>query len=218
MPLPRAMLFDLDETILDRAAAIRSFARAQRLRFAAPLAPVRDQYEACLLDADAHGYADRRACYTQVVEALALPSALADRLVADFWSHFPDHSVPTPGALDTCRALRERGVPLALVTNGGSRTQRRKIEVLGIGPLFQTILVSGEVGFAKPDKRLFELALESLGTWAAETVHVGDRLLDDVEGAARAGVTPVWRRPPWHAPLPEPPCSVIETLPELLTD
>jgi putative hydrolase of the HAD superfamily len=81
---------------------------------------------------------------------------------------------------------------LALITNGASDTQRNTLGILGIAQLFDAIIISGEVGIAKPDASIFALALQTLGVEPEETWHVGDSLGTDVAGALGAGLTAVW--------------------------
>jgi putative hydrolase of the HAD superfamily len=84
------------------------------------------------------------------------------------------------------------GIRLALVTNGASDTQRAVMDALGIEHRFDAVIVSGEVGIAKPEAAIFELALGALGVHAAEAWHVGDHPVVDVAGARAAGLTAVW--------------------------
>jgi putative hydrolase of the HAD superfamily len=72
---------------------------------------------------------------------------------------------------------------LALITNGASDTQRNALGILGIAQLFDAIIISGEVGIAKPDASIFALALQTLGVEPEKTWHVGDSLSTDVAGA-----------------------------------
>ena len=88
--------------------------------------------------------------------------------------------------------MKDAHVPLALITNGASDTQRDKINALGIGHLFNSVVISGEVGVAKPDPRIFELALDRLAAKKEAAWHVGDSLASDVAGANAAGLTSVW--------------------------
>lgn len=80
----------------------------------------------------------------------------------------------------------------ALITNGASDTQRPAVQAAGIGPYFETIIVSSEVGAAKPDPTIFRIALDELGVAAEDAWHVGDSLSADVAGARAAGMTAVW--------------------------
>ena len=81
---------------------------------------------------------------------------------------------------------------LALITNGASDTQRGALRILDIEKVFDKIVISGEVGVAKPDPSIFSLALHSLGIGPENCWHVGDSLRTDVEGAINSGLTAVW--------------------------
>ena len=82
---------------------------------------------------------------------------------------------PLPDAIDTVRWLRESGRRLALLTNGAAVAQRRKIARFEIADLFDAILVEGELGFGKPDERVYRRALSALDVkprthgWSATT-------------------------------------------------
>ncbi len=88
--------------------------------------------------------------------------------------------------------LRKARVPLALITNGASDAQRGKLRVLGIEHWFDAVVISGEVGIAKPDASVFNLALDKLAVERENVWHVGDSLTTDVAGAKAAGLTAVW--------------------------
>ncbi|MFB6291592.1 MAG: HAD family hydrolase [Candidatus Bipolaricaulia bacterium] len=83
---------------------------------------------------------------------------------------------------------------LGLLTNGPSDLQRRKIDVLGIESWFDEIIVSGEHGLAKPDPRIFHIALENLGCSREESVYIGNSLKYDVLGANNAGIPVIWKK------------------------
>ena len=92
--------------------------------------------------------------------------------------------------------LRERGLRLAIVANGWpepARLTRRRIQELGVAERVDAIVLADEVGVRKPDPRIFAAALRSLGVGfeAGEAMHVGDRIVADVQGAAAAGITSV---------------------------
>jgi putative hydrolase of the HAD superfamily len=115
--------------------------------------------------------------------------------------------------------LRAAGLKIAAVTNASGDHQRAKLNDLGITRFFDTIVIAGELGSAKPDPLIFHTACTQLDVPAAEAVHVGDRLDADAIGAQHAGLHGVWLdRCGAHSPV-EPGVHVIETLsdlPELL--
>lgn len=111
--------------------------------------------------------------------------------------------------------LRDSGLRLAVITNAPGPYQRKKIASVGLGGVFDALVISGELGIAKPDGRIFDAACSSLGLRPEEVVHVGDRLDVDATAATRAGLHGVWlNRTEKHAPLP-PGVSLITSLGEL---
>lgn len=102
-------------------------------------------------------------------------------------------------ALPCLRRLRADGLLLAAVTNAASRHQRSKLRALGLDAVFDTVVISAEVGAAKPDPVIFHTACGALGVSPERTVHVGDRLDLDAQGALAAGLHPVWLDRSQHA-------------------
>lgn len=88
--------------------------------------------------------------------------------------------------------LRAAGVKLAAVTNASGSHQRAKLDRLGIGRFFDTVVIAGELGAAKPDPVIFHTACARLGVPFEETMHVGDLLEADALGARDAGLHGVW--------------------------
>ena len=117
------------------------------------------------------------------------------------------------------QAARDAGIPLVLLTNGASDTQREKLQALDLKRWFDAVIISGEVGVAKPDVAIFQAAKKTLGMDAGNIWHVGDNLSTDIAGARAAGVISVWlnRRgiiPDHCAPKPH---FEIQSLSELFT-
>ncbi|MFN8566022.1 MAG: HAD family hydrolase [Kouleothrix sp.] len=110
---------------------------------------------------------------------------------------------------------------LGLVTNGPSRTQRPKIEQFDLDAYLDLLIVSEEVGIAKPDPAIFQLAIARLGSSADRALYVGDLLEFDLPGAAAAGMAFVWMNPrrealPEHLPRPLATIERLIDLPRLL--
>jgi len=99
-----------------------------------------------------------------------------------------------PGAADALRQLAATGVDLAIVSNSdGTLEDRLRTEMLcqmgdGDGVCVAIVLDSTACGFAKPDPRIFELALAATGRAPHETVHIGDTVGADIVGARAAGI------------------------------
>lgn len=97
-----------------------------------------------------------------------------------------------PNALETLQTLKQRGHTMGLITNGSQQFQQAKIDRFHLAPYFQTILIEGELGFGKPDPRVFQKALSDLKATPQETFMIGDHLEWDIQGAAAVGIKTVW--------------------------
>ena len=105
---------------------------------------------------------------------------------------------PSRSLVDSAHALldslRGRGLRLAVVSNTwpeSARLVRLELAELGVATRVDAVVLSGEVGARKPDPAIFRRALDELAVDAAHALFVGDRLIDDVEGAAGVGMTTV---------------------------
>lgn len=91
---------------------------------------------------------------------------------------------------------------LALLSNYPSgRSIRDGLEKTGLAPYFESVVVSGDIGFCKPHPITFETVLRELGLPPEETVYVGDNWLADVQGAKQAGMWMIHTRQ-WEPPEP----------------
>jgi HAD superfamily hydrolase (TIGR01549 family) len=120
-------------------------------------------------------------------------------------------------AVQTLEALRPH-YKLGLITNGPSQTQRPKIERFRLADYLDLLIVSEEVGVAKPDPKIFQIALEQLGLAPNQALYVGDSLEFDLPGAAAAQLPFIWMNPRHErlpAELPQP-LATIDRLTDLL--
>jgi putative hydrolase of the HAD superfamily len=99
-----------------------------------------------------------------------------------------------PGVREALRHLQRRGLALAVVANF-DLTLHERLEELGLASAFSTVVTPADAGAAKPDRLIFELALERLGVSAPRALHIGDGRVDE-EGARAAGMEFAW------APIP----------------
>jgi putative hydrolase of the HAD superfamily len=120
----------------------------------------------------------------RTAEARAVWERLADRSRTQqvFWSE------PTPGAAESIAWLKRAGIAVLIVTNSDGHGEEN---LRDSGFADTPVIDSTVVGVAKPDPRIFEIALELAGADPGATVHVGDALVNDVAGARAAGITPI---------------------------
>ena len=143
----RAVLFDLDGTILDRLSSLRVYLYNQVERLPDVLGKVPFvEYMDTLIELDSRGHGDKYQVFRRLERDFGMTSGTWQRLLDDYETYFPHVCVPFPKAHQTLAALRERGLSLGLVTNGPIESQQPKIDGLGIAGYFGTILISGAEG------------------------------------------------------------------------
>jgi putative hydrolase of the HAD superfamily len=134
---------------------------------------------------DAASLADlRRRSAEAMRPALGVDADLTDALLASLRFHaYPD-------AAPALEALRSRGIALVVVSNWDHSLHERLAET-GLAPLVDGAVASAELGRAKPERAIFERALELAGAAPGEALHAGDSPREDVEGALAAGLRAV---------------------------
>jgi putative hydrolase of the HAD superfamily len=134
----------------------------------------------------------RRSIVREAFLTMDLPEADADAVAERYSTVRLENMYLLPGAQSTLDLLLSRGYRLGLLTNGDGETQRYKIERFGLAKYFERILIEGEIGFGKPDVRIYWLALSALGLKPEQTYMVGDNLNWDVEAAQQMGIKAIW--------------------------
>ena len=234
MVYPRALLLDLDDTILDDSRLVHQCWRDACVEHASRFAPLDTAvvFEAIKTksrwywsDAERHrsGRLQLEAARREVVRLalveLGIENTSLAAAIGDAYSHRRDRCMePLPDAIDTVRWLRDSGRRLALLTNGAGPPQRKKIARFGLAQLFDAILIEGELGYGKPDERVYQGALSALGVSASEAWMAGDNLEFDVDAPQKLGISAIWidvRGRGVPAPALTRPHHVVRSLAEL---
>jgi putative hydrolase of the HAD superfamily len=236
--LPRAMLIDMDETILSAYGRPELAWTVVATEFAGELEPLSPQQVAAAITTYAHQFwaAAEPSWRMKLAEArqitvkgglaalapsgrAALPDDLAVRMADRFTAYRDEQMFVFPGAHEAIDEFKARGVKLALVTNGAAEIQRAKIERFAFAHRFDHIQIEGEHEFGKPDERAYLHAMQALGVGAEDTWMVGDNLEWEIEAPQRLGIYAIWMDvhgdglPPGSTVRPD---RIIRSLTELL--
>lgn len=216
---PKAILFDLDNTLSDRRAAIETFSDRLIQEYGHDFGlDDHEEIKACICKADQDGYRRKEDVFLDLVEALSWrnPPHVDDFL--QFWfSEFPKCTQPMVKVEQVLYCLKSEGILLGLITNGSVRMQNDKIDRLQIRHFFDCIYISEAVKIKKPDARIFHLALAELRVKPGEAWFVGDHPVNDIAGAREVGMSTVWisDTPEWSNNYPIRPNAIIQSLDQL---
>lgn len=213
------ILFDMDNTLIDRQLAARAL---MHHIVNTDFATVKSQEEIetivdRMMVLDDEGATPKDILFSQYIAEFGIKEHTWEHYNHLWWEHLGEYTTPYPNAIEVLKTLKGK-YRLGMITNGNGKTQRVKIAKLGCEPYMEIMLVSGEEGIHKPDARIFQKALDLMGVGAEETVFVGDSLKFDIEGSIAVGMTPIWIHPdPYKTTdLPVKRIYKIEELLELL--
>ncbi|MDA0745047.1 MAG: HAD family hydrolase [bacterium] len=192
----RGVLFDLDNTLVDRVRSLDVLAAELVGVFSADLGDVDVEVVAEVLrKADGGGYREKEQVFAQILSALPWEDRPEVGDIKDFWyTTFPKCTCAVAGLHEVLEALQGQGIKLGIVTNGSEAMQNAKVDRLDVRVYMETVVVSESAGVKKPVARIFEVALEDLGLMPEEVCFVGDHPENDMAGATRVGMIPVWVR------------------------
>jgi len=232
---PKAVLLDLDDTIL-------AFDSVADMSWRTVLARHEDRFETFSLEnvfqsikstarlfwSDPIRHRTGRLDLTsarQVIVSEALQrvgisdGVLAKSIIVEYDRVRTDAIHPIPGAIEAVEEMRQRGLKLALITNGAATSQREKLNRFGLARLFDCILIEGEFGCGKPDERVYFKALSDLDASASDAWMVGDNWEWEVVTPQRLGMKGIWVNAQ-DAAIPDngrtQPFRVVKSLAELM--
>ena len=189
-PTIKAVFFDFDDTLQSRKDAYRLYCEAFLQRYfpqidAAERSRKLDEMEA-LVDG---GYKDREVYFPELIDLWQWRGHPPLQELYDSFNYdFGKYIVMLPGAVETLHEVKRRGYLIGAVTNGVSSLQNIKLDTAGIRDLFDVVVVSGDIGVYKPDRRIFDEACRRAGVQNEEALFVGDHPVNDIDGALGAGL------------------------------
>ncbi|MEH7253092.1 HAD family hydrolase [Neobacillus niacini] len=191
----KAILFDLDGTLLDRDSSVKNFIHCQYDRLNRVVGHIlRENYVGRFLELDQRGYVWKDQVYQQMVKEFGITEISWEELLQDYIDEFKNHCVPFPNLIRVLEELKSRNLLLGMITNGRGQFQMDNIKALGIERYFDSILISEWEGIKKPDHEIFKRALERLKVSVSQSVFVGDHPENDVKAARNLGMKGIWKK------------------------
>jgi putative hydrolase of the HAD superfamily len=124
-----------------------------------------------------------------------------------------------PDAVETLLELHKRGYKLGLLSNTWWAAEWHNADLAphGLNELLDAVVYTSDLPYTKPHPSAFLTVTKQLDVQPEECVMVGDRMVDDIEGAQKVGMRAVWKKTdyPWLKPAHITPDAVITNLSEL---
>lgn len=191
----KSVVFDLDNTLLDRDASVIQFIDDQYDRLVHVLGHIRkDIYMTRFIELDSHGYVWKDKVYKQLTDEFNIKGVTWEKLLDDYINKFQLNCVPFPNLLPMLDKLSAKDLKLGIITNGFGQFQMNTIKALGIEKYFDVILISEWEGIKKPHANIFKRALEKLNVSSQASIYIGDHPINDVRAAQKVGMKGIWKR------------------------
>ena len=203
---PRAILIDLDDTSnvdscwADACSVAR--ARLPGIDITHLRAAIDQQSAWFWSDPERHrtGRLDLRGNTRNILERVFAKlgiddTELAHEVAEKYRDLRQERSTLFPGATDALDHLRAESVRLGMMTNGAADAQRAKIERFGLARYFDHIVIEGEFGAGKPDRRVYAALLSALDVTPGDAWAIGDNLEFDVLAPMQLGLHGIWVDP-----------------------
>lgn len=190
----RAIIFDLDDTLVDQESA----ARTAVVGWAAEHGIAGDDVVARWAEVSEPHYLsyqrreisfqEQRRARARAFLGVDVTDAEADELFAGYLKRYEAEWVAFGDAVPTLRRVRAAGLTAVILTNGDETHQRLKLEVTGLAPEVDLLVSTSTLPASKPDPRVYGLACERAGVTPSEALMVGNSLTHDVLGPIAAGL------------------------------
>jgi len=191
----QGVLFDLDNTLLDRTNSLRDFINWQVGKMLMLPNDVADGFVERFIELDNNGQVWKDRVYTQIIQEYELADWAMEELLSCYELCFCAFCKPRVGAVSAIKSLHTKGLKIGLVSNGKSPFQERNFRALGLSDYFHTVVVSDAVGLRKPNKEIFALACSNMQVDLERCTMVGDNEKADIAGAKQAGMRTIHTPP-----------------------
>lgn len=186
----KAIIFDLDNTLIDRQKAFREMLLRKFHLLFNDENQINDMVND-IMKWDDNGTVERIVVFNKWAEKYNVTCISPEELDKQWSNESGSIAFLYDDVKDTLEKLKKK-YKLAILTNGNTASQRRKLNTINIYDLLDYTLVSSEVNMKKPDIKLFEYTAKQLNVKPNECVYVGDNYQIDVLGSRNANMQPIF--------------------------
>ncbi|MCM3439629.1 HAD family hydrolase [Metabacillus halosaccharovorans] len=191
----KAVLFDLDGTLLNRDESLKGFIDNQYQRLNKWLGHIpKETYISRFIELDNGGYIWKDKVYQQLSKEFQISGITWEGLLQDYINEFKDNCVPFKNLIQMLEELKSSNFHLGIITNGYGQFQLDNIKALGIENYFDVILISEWEEIKKPNPKIFLRALEQLKVSPSQSIFLGDHPENDIKAAQNVGMKGIWKK------------------------
>jgi putative hydrolase of the HAD superfamily len=190
----KAVVFDFDGTLSNRQISAYNKYKDDLQQIFPDINTESFEFEAIIqscLTWDQFGTIKRSYVFDQLGKTYNLDQLLMEKMSKKWSGEFYKYTILREGVFETLEKLG-KDYKLGCITNGDSNGQHSKLDYCGIKEVLDAVIVSGDLGFHKPDPKIFIEISKMLDVLPEEIIYVGDTFYADIYGATLAGCTPIW--------------------------
>ncbi|MCH7392693.1 HAD-IA family hydrolase [Acinetobacter dispersus] len=195
MNLNKAVIFDLDQTLLDRTTSLIKFLTWQINFFQLVTAHDRESFIQRFLELDDNGKVWKDRVYENLIQEFSIHGHSKEILLTSYINDFNKFSCCFEHVENTIIQLKQQGYLIGLISNGRTPFQEHNFYALGLTEFFSSTIVFEAIGLRKPDPAIFLLSCQQLGVHPKDCTFVGDNELADIQAAKAVGMKTIFFHP-----------------------
>ena len=186
----KALIFDLDNTLIDRQKAFREMLVREFSKITENSDLINKMTDD-IISWDKNGEVSRDITFSMWKDKYNFQNPTPEQLSVSWSNESGKVAYLYPDVRETLTKLKDK-YTIAVLSNGNKTSQRRKLETIAIYDLLDYSLISGEFEVNKPDPKIYHFVCKQLGLKPEECAYIGDNYRIDVEGSKNAGLYPIY--------------------------
>ncbi|MFL9497424.1 HAD family hydrolase [Acinetobacter baumannii] len=193
--MKKVLLFDLDQTILNRNESLLKFLNWQVSYLNLVPHELKKSFINRFIELDNNGSVWKDIVYSQLIKDFNIKKYDTSELLQSYINDFNKFSTAFENAPKTIQNLHAQGYTLGLVSNGKTPFQEKNFYALELTDYFSIIVISEAIGLRKPDPEIYLYTCNQLDCKPSDCIFIGDNPKADIEGAKKIGMKTIYFHP-----------------------
>lgn len=183
--MKKVLLFDLDQTILNRSESLIKFINWQVNFFKLVPQALKGSFIKRFIELENNGSVWKDVVYRQLIQEFHITNQTQHQLLESYINDFNKFSTSFECVEETIQRLYKHGYQIGLISNGKTPFQEHNFYALGLSEYFSLVVVSEAIGLRKPDPEIFMYACKQFNCRPSDCIFIGDHPKADIEGAKK---------------------------------